>query len=153
MYIAVCDDQVEELTALTALLEQWQTERRIPLRCRAFRSAGDMLDAARHERFTLYLLDVLMPGIMEHIERAGVHSGDSIAVYPPYSLTDKMMQIVVDCSEKLALALGTKGLVNIQYLVYQGELFVIEVNPRASPSAAAFSAVATECSNWGLRLS
>ena len=76
--------------------------------------------------------DVLMPGIMEHIERAGVHSGDSIAVYPPYSLTDKMMQTVVDCSEKLALALGTKGLVNIQYLVYQGELFVIEVNPRAS---------------------
>ena len=63
MYIAVCDDQVEELTALTALLEQWQTERRIPLRCRAFRSAGDMLDAARHERFTLYLLDVMMPGI------------------------------------------------------------------------------------------
>ena len=77
-------------------------------------------------------VDVLMPGIMEHIERAGVHSGDSIAVYPPYSLTDKMMQIVVECSEKLALALGTKGLVNIQYLIYHGELFVIEVNPRAS---------------------
>ncbi len=52
-------------------------------------------------------VDVLMPGIMEHIERAGVHSGDSIAVYPPYSLTDKMMQVVVECSEKLALALGT----------------------------------------------
>ena len=63
MYIAVCDDQAEELTVLTALLEQWQTERRIPLRCRVFRSAGDMLDAARHERFTLYLLDVMMPGI------------------------------------------------------------------------------------------
>jgi len=63
MYIAVCDDQVEELAALTALLEQWQAERRISLRCRAFRSAGDMLDAARHERFTLYLLDVMMPGI------------------------------------------------------------------------------------------
>ena len=77
-------------------------------------------------------VDVLMPGIMEHIERAGVHSGDSIAVYPPYSLTDKMMQVVVECSEKLALALGTKGLVNIQYLIYHGELFVIEVNPRAS---------------------
>ena len=76
--------------------------------------------------------DVLMPGIMELIVRAGVHSGDSIAVYPPYSLTDKMMRVVVECSEKLALALGTKGLVNIQYLVYQGELFVIEVNPRAS---------------------
>ncbi len=76
--------------------------------------------------------DVLMPGIMEHIERAGVHSGDSIAVYPPYSLTDKMIEVVVDCSKKLALALGTKGLVNIQYLIYRGELFVIEVNPRAS---------------------
>ena len=77
-------------------------------------------------------VDVLMPGIMEHIERAGVHSGDSIAVYPPHTLTDKMMQVVVDCSKKLALALGTKGLVNIQYLIFQGELYVIEVNPRAS---------------------
>ncbi|MBR6594791.1 MAG: carbamoyl-phosphate synthase large subunit [Clostridia bacterium] len=76
--------------------------------------------------------DVLIPGIMEHIERAGVHSGDSIAVYPPYSLNDRMTEKVVEISEKLALALGTKGLVNIQYLVYQGELFVIEVNPRAS---------------------
>ncbi|MBR5533459.1 MAG: carbamoyl-phosphate synthase large subunit, partial [Ruminiclostridium sp.] len=77
-------------------------------------------------------VDVLMPGIMEHIERAGVHSGDSIAVYPPHTLTDKMMNVVVDCSKKLALALGTQGLVNIQYLIYQGELYVIEVNPRAS---------------------
>ena len=85
--------------------------------------------------------DVLMPGIMEHIERAGVHSGDSIAVYPPYSLTDKMMRVVVECSEKLALALGTKGLVNIQYLVYQGELFVIEVNPRASRTVPYLSKV------------
>ena len=85
--------------------------------------------------------DVLMPGIMEHIERAGVHSGDSIAVYPPYSLTDKMTQVVVECSEKLALALGTKGLVNIQYLVYQGELFVIEVNPRASRTVPYLSKV------------
>ena len=85
--------------------------------------------------------DVLMPGIMEHIERAGVHSGDSIAGYPPYSLTDKMMRVVVECSEKLALALGTKGLVNIQYLVYQGELFVIEVNPRASRTVPYLSKV------------
>ncbi|MCI8828669.1 MAG: carbamoyl-phosphate synthase large subunit [Ruminiclostridium sp.] len=86
-------------------------------------------------------VDVLMPGIMEHIERAGVHSGDSIAVYPPYSLTDKMMQVVVDCSEKLALALGTKGLVNIQYLIYRGQLFVIEVNPRASRTVPYLSKV------------
>ncbi|MBR5870596.1 MAG: carbamoyl-phosphate synthase large subunit, partial [Clostridia bacterium] len=76
--------------------------------------------------------NVLIPGIMEHIERAGVHSGDSIAVYPPYNLSDKHMQTICECSEKLALALGTKGLVNIQYLIYEGELYVIEVNPRAS---------------------
>ena len=76
--------------------------------------------------------NVLIPGIMEHIERAGVHSGDSIAVYPPFNLSDKHIQTICDCSEKLALALGTKGLVNIQYLIYEGELYVIEVNPRAS---------------------
>ncbi|MBQ2819546.1 MAG: carbamoyl-phosphate synthase large subunit [Clostridia bacterium] len=75
---------------------------------------------------------VLIPGIMEHIERAGVHSGDSIAVYPPYSISDKMTQTICECSEKLALSLGTKGLVNIQYLIYHGDLYVIEVNPRAS---------------------
>lgn len=76
--------------------------------------------------------DVLIPGIMQHIERAGVHSGDSIAVYPPYGIHDKMTARIVECSEKLALALGTRGLVNIQYLIYAGELYVIEVNPRAS---------------------
>lgn len=76
--------------------------------------------------------DVLIPGIMEHIERAGVHSGDSIAVYPPYSINDKMIEKIAECSTKLALALGTKGLVNIQYLIFEGELYVIEVNPRAS---------------------
>ena len=76
--------------------------------------------------------DVLIPGIMEHIERAGIHSGDSIAVYPPYNLTDAMRQKIIDCSTTLALRLGTKGLVNIQYLIYNNELYVIEVNPRAS---------------------
>ena len=76
--------------------------------------------------------DVLIPGIMEHIERAGVHSGDSIAVYPPYNLNDVMLHKICDVSEKLALSLGTKGLVNIQYLIYRNELYVIEVNPRAS---------------------
>ncbi|MGM9652536.1 MAG: carbamoyl-phosphate synthase large subunit [Eubacteriales bacterium] len=85
--------------------------------------------------------DVLIPGIMEHIERAGVHSGDSIAVYPPYNLTDKMMQTVAENSMKLALSLGTKGLVNIQYLIYGGELYVIEVNPRASRTVPYISKV------------
>ena len=76
--------------------------------------------------------DVLIPGIMEHIERAGIHSGDSIAVYPPYNLIPSMLRRICDVSERLALLLGTKGLVNIQYLIFGGELFVIEVNPRAS---------------------
>ena len=76
--------------------------------------------------------DVLIPGIMEHIERAGVHSGDSIAGYPPFNLTEKFQDKVCDISTKLALALGTKGLVNIQYLIFDNELYVIEVNPRAS---------------------
>ena len=76
--------------------------------------------------------DVLIPGVMEHIERAGVHSGDSIAVYPPFNIPDKMLDKVIECSTNLALALGTKGLVNIQYLIFRNELYVIEVNPRAS---------------------
>ncbi len=77
-------------------------------------------------------IDVLIPGIMQHIERAGVHSGDSIAVYPPYNLSDAMLRKVVDVSTKLAISLKTKGLINIQYLIYHNELYVIEVNPRAS---------------------
>ncbi len=85
--------------------------------------------------------DVLIPGIMEHIERAGVHSGDSIAVYPPYNINDKMMTAITDCSAKLALALGTKGLVNIQYLISEGGLYVIEVNPRASRTVPYISKV------------
>ena len=85
--------------------------------------------------------DVLIPGIMEHVERAGVHSGDSIAVYPPFNVTDKMLDKIVDCSIKLALSLKTQGLINIQYLVYENELYVIEVNPRASRTVPYISKV------------
>ena len=85
--------------------------------------------------------DVLIPGIMQHIERTGVHSGDSIAVYPPFSIGDKMLHTIIDCSEKLALSLKTRGLINIQYLIYQGELYVIEVNPRASRTVPYISKV------------
>ena len=85
--------------------------------------------------------DVLIPGIMEHIERAGVHSGDSIAVYPPYNLSGTMLRKLCDRSTKLALALGTKGLVNIQYLIFENELYVIEVNPRASRTVPYISKV------------
>ncbi len=85
--------------------------------------------------------DVLIPGVMQHIERTGVHSGDSIAVYPPFSIGDKMLKTIIDCSEKLALSLKTRGLINIQYLIYQGELYVIEVNPRASRTVPYISKV------------
>ncbi|WP_405317741.1 carbamoyl-phosphate synthase large subunit, partial [Ruminococcus sp.] len=76
--------------------------------------------------------DILIPGIMEHVERAGVHSGDSIAVYPAWNISDEMTEIIVESSRNLAIELRTKGLVNIQYLIYNNELYVIEVNPRSS---------------------
>ena len=76
--------------------------------------------------------DILIPGIMEHIERTGIHSGDSIAVYPAWNLNDILTEKIINHSRELALALGTKGLVNIQYLIYDNELYIIEVNPRSS---------------------
>ena len=65
-------------------------------------------------------IDVVIPGIMEHVERAGVHSGDSIAVYPPQTLTSKIIYIITDYTKRLALALKVKGLLNIQYVVADG---------------------------------
>ncbi|MGM9928926.1 MAG: carbamoyl-phosphate synthase large subunit [Bacillus sp. (in: firmicutes)] len=76
--------------------------------------------------------DVVIPGIMEHIERAGVHSGDSIAVYPPQNISEEIKQKIVDYTVSLAKGLNTIGLVNIQYVVSKGEVYVIEVNPRSS---------------------
>ena len=75
---------------------------------------------------------VIIAGIMEHVERAGVHSGDSIAVYPTLTVSGKLRDQIVGYSTRLALALKVKGLVNIQYVVYGGEAYVIEVNPRSS---------------------
>ena len=85
--------------------------------------------------------DVLIPGIMEHIERTGIHSGDSIAVYPSWNLNDIMREKIVKQSRELALALGTKGLVNIQYLIYNNDLYIIEVNPRSSRTVPYISKV------------
>ena len=76
--------------------------------------------------------DILIPGIMEHIERAGIHSGDSIAVYPAWNVNRKLTEKIIDYSRRLALALETHGLVNIQYVIYENEIYVIEVNPRSS---------------------
>ena len=85
--------------------------------------------------------DVLIPGIMQHIERTGIHSGDSIAVYPPYNLDDTMLEKIIEVSTQLTLELKTKGLINIQYLIYRGQLYVIEVNPRASRTVPYISKV------------
>ena len=85
--------------------------------------------------------DVLIPGIMEHVERTGIHSGDSIAVYPPWDFTPEMTAEVVEKSTAMALALGTKGLVNIQWLFYKGELNIIEANPRSSRTVPYLSKV------------
>ena len=76
--------------------------------------------------------DILIPGIMEHIERTGIHSGDSIAVYPAWNVSEAMTEKIIEASRNLAVSLETKGLVNIQYLIYDDELYVIEVNPRSS---------------------
>ena len=75
---------------------------------------------------------VVIPGIMEHIERAGVHSGDSIAVYPPQNLSESIKEKIVDYTIKLAKGLNIIGLFNIQYVVSNNEVYVIEVNPRSS---------------------
>lgn len=75
---------------------------------------------------------VLLPGIMEHIEHAGVHSGDSMAVYPPQTFDEEIKQKITDVTRKLALKLNCIGIMNIQFIVRDGEVYVIEVNPRAS---------------------
>ena len=85
--------------------------------------------------------DILVPGIMEHIERAGVHSGDSISVYPPQTLTPDEKKTVYEYTEKLAKALHVVGLVNIQFVIYNGTVYVIEVNPRSSRTVPYISKV------------
>lgn len=85
--------------------------------------------------------DVLIPGIMEHIERAGVHSGDSISVYPAQSLSDAIIQQIEDYTARLARALHVKGLLNIQFIVHEDQVYVIEVNPRSSRTVPYISKV------------
>ena len=76
--------------------------------------------------------DILIPGIMEHMERAGIHSGDSISVYPSISIEEKHKQTIMDYTKKLSKELAVLGLVNIQFVLYNDEVYVIEVNPRSS---------------------
>ncbi|MDR0197896.1 MAG: carbamoyl-phosphate synthase large subunit, partial [Oscillospiraceae bacterium] len=85
--------------------------------------------------------DVLIPGIMEHIERTGIHSGDSIAVYPALSVDDGLADKIFGITKKLCIALDVRGLINIQYVLFEDDIYVIEVNPRASRTVPYISKV------------
>ena len=85
--------------------------------------------------------DVLIPGIMEHLERAGVHSGDSITMYPSQNISDDIKEKILDYTKKIALELNVLGMVNIQFIEFKGELYIIEVNPRASRTVPYISKV------------
>ncbi|RNC29480.1 MAG: Carbamoyl-phosphate synthase large chain [Candidatus Dichloromethanomonas elyunquensis] len=84
---------------------------------------------------------VCIPGIMEHLERAGIHSGDSIAVYPPQMISSEIQDTVTDLTVSIARSLNIKGLLNIQYVVYKNEVYVLEVNPRSSRTVPFLSKV------------
>ena len=85
--------------------------------------------------------EILIPGIMEHIERAGIHSGDSISVYPSQTISEKLQKVIVDYTKKLARSLQVIGLINIQFIVFHDEVYVIEVNPRSSRTVPYISKV------------
>ena len=85
--------------------------------------------------------DYLIPGIMEHIERAGIHSGDSISVYPAQNLSKRIKDTIVDYTARLAKELKIVGLMNIQYVIYNDEVYIIEVNPRSSRTVPYISKV------------
>lgn len=85
--------------------------------------------------------NILIPGIMEHLERAGVHSGDSVTMYPSQNICDEIKAKVLEYTKKLAIAIGIKGMINIQFIEFEGQLYVIEVNPRASRTVPYISKV------------
>ncbi|MGB8455842.1 MAG: carbamoyl-phosphate synthase large subunit [Anaerocolumna sp.] len=86
-------------------------------------------------------VEILIPGIMEHVERAGIHSGDSISVYPAQNITERLQNVIVDYTRKLAKSLNVIGLINIQFILYNDEVYVIEVNPRSSRTVPYISKV------------
>ena len=85
--------------------------------------------------------DVVIPGIMEHLERAGVHSGDSVSIYPPRHISDGLKEQILEVTKKVSIALEVIGMVNIQFIEYKGELNIIEVNPRSSRTVPYISKV------------
>ncbi len=85
--------------------------------------------------------DILIPGIMEHLERAGIHSGDSISIYPPKNLSSEIKEKLTDITKKVAKALKTVGMMNIQFIEFENDLYIIEVNPRSSRTVPYISKV------------
>ena len=85
--------------------------------------------------------DILIPGIMEHLERAGVHSGDSISVYPTQHISEEHQKKIIEYTEKIAKELNVIGVLNIQFIICKGEVYIIEVNPRSSRTVPYISKV------------
>ena len=131
MQIATCDEEVEEFMEIINRIAQDH-----PILVDKYLQGTEVeVDAVCDGE------DILIPGVMEHIERAGVHSGDSISVYPAYSLSKDIIDKIEDYTEKLARSLHVKGMINIQFIVCDGKVYVIEVNPRSSRTVPYISKV------------
>ena len=131
MQIATCDEEVEEFMEIINRIAQDH-----PILVDKYLQGTEVeVDAICDGT------DILIPGVMEHIERAGVHSGDSISVYPAYSLSKEIIDTIEDYTEKLARSLHVKGMINIQFIVCDGKVYVIEDNPRSSRTVPYISKV------------
>lgn len=131
MQIATCDEEVEEFMEIINRIAQDH-----PILVDKYLQGIEVeVDAICDGT------DILIPGVMEHIERAGVHSGDSISVYPAYTLPQNIIDTIEDYTKKLAMSLHVKGMINIQFIVCDGQVYVIEVNPRSSRTVPYISKV------------
>lgn len=131
MQIATCDEEVEEFMEIINRIAQDH-----PILVDKYLQGTEVeVDAICDGT------DILIPGVMEHIERAGVHSGDSISVYPSYTLSKDIIDTIEDYTRKLAMSLHVKGMINIQFIVCDGQVYVIEVNPRSSRTVPYISKV------------
>lgn len=131
MQIATCDEEVEEFMEIINRIAQDH-----PILADKYLQGTEVeVDAICDGT------DILIPGVMEHIERAGVHSGDSISVYPAYTLSQDIIDTIEDYTKKLAMSLHVKGMINIQFIVCDGQVYVIEVNPRSSRTVPYISKV------------
>ena len=131
MIIAYCDEDIEEYMRIIL-----GTEQDNPVLIDKYLSGKELeVDAICDGQ------DILIPGIMEHVERTGIHSGDSIAVYPASDIDDDMTEKIIQVTEALSRGLNARGLINMQYILRGGEIYVIEVNPRASRTVPYISKV------------